>query len=483
MKTISYKQLLKNLSGNNYMRKAALKALENGIEKNLVEESEPKLKKINEKKYQWITAMLADVDYNMRKGRISKHAFNRLVDTIVDGAFHVDKASYDATVTQFKQKHGVEPPSFLVISPTQRCNLSCTGCYASSNKSTSPRLDFKTFDRLLQEFHDEADGRFVVVSGGEPLMYKDSGYHLLDIFEKYSDVFFMFYTNGTIISKKVANRLAELGNAIPAISVEGFRKETDERRGEGVFDKILQSMQNLREAGVTFCISATATEKNADILLDDYFYDFFFKEQGASYMWQFQLMPIGRGNDIFNLMPSPETRVKLFRKWEYLLKEKQYAVVDFWNSGVLTHGCIAYGRTHGYAYIDWNGNIMPCVFVPYSEDNIYDIYARGGSFADALKSDLFMRGKAWQRSYKPEGNEVPKNLLMPCSIRDHYANFRKNILTSQTKGEDQISEEILKDDQYYQNLVEYDKRLHELTDPIWENEYLTEILKKQTQEQ
>jgi len=479
MQQLSYKSLIKNIAGNRITRQAALKGLNSALYKNLVKDSEPKLKKIHQRKYEWVKAMLADVNYNMSKGRISKHSFNRLVDVIADGAFHIDQDNYQETISKYKEKYGVEPPSFLVVSPTQKCNLSCTGCYAGSNVESKPTLSYTYLDKLLQEFHDEADGRFIVVSGGEPLMYKSEGHNILDIFEKYDDTFFMFYTNGTLITKEVAERLERLGNATPSISVEGFREHTDARRGEGTFDKILQSMANLREAGVTFCVSATATEENAHVLLDDRFYEFFFNEQGASYMWQFQLMPIGRGNEIFNLMPSPETRVKLLRKWEELLSEKQYCVVDFWNSGVLTHGCIAYGRNEGYAYIDWNGNIMPCVFVPYWEDNIIDLYDNGKKFADALKSNLFQRGRQWQHDYNPEVNDVPKNLLMPCSIKDHYANFRKNILTENTKGEDKVSEEVLHDENYYKNLVEYDKRLHELTDPIWEEEYLSELKVKQ----
>jgi MoaA/NifB/PqqE/SkfB family radical SAM enzyme len=76
-------------------------------------------------------------------------------------------------------------------------------------------------------------------------------------------------------------------------------------------------------------------------------------------------MPIGRGKDTIELMPTPEQRVQLYRKWEYLLSEKKYCVADFWNSGVLTDGCIAQGRRGGYLHIDWNGNITHCVFIPY----------------------------------------------------------------------------------------------------------------------
>jgi hypothetical protein len=61
---------------------------------------------------------------------------------------------------------------------------------------------------------------------------------------------------------------------------------------------------------------------------------------------------------------------------------------------------------------------------------------------------------------------------MPCSIRDHYANFRENILPNHAKGETKEAEESLKDPNYYNTLVEYDKRLEELTEDIWEKEYM-----------
>jgi len=139
-------------------------------------------------------------------------------------------------------------------------------------------------------------------------MYKSEGKTLLDIFEKYNDMLFLAYTNGTVINEEITQRLMESANATPAISVEGFEKETDERRGIGTHRKILETFERLRQAGVPFGISVTATNKNADVLLTDEFYDFYFKEQGACYMWQFQLMPIGRGKDEIDLMVKPERR-------------------------------------------------------------------------------------------------------------------------------------------------------------------------------
>ena len=151
-----------------------------------------------------------------------------------------------------------------------------------------------------------------------------------------------------------------------------------------------------------------------------------------------------------------------------------YSVADFWNSGVLSNGCIAYGRRGGYFYIDWNGNIMPCVFVPYYVDNVYDLYNHGKSLVDALFSDLMKNGRKWQKEmgHGYDHPDNPNNWLMPCSIRDHYENFYHKILTEDARGESEEAEESRNDNEYYRRLVEYDEKLEELTKDIWENEYM-----------
>ena len=149
-------------------------------------------------------------------------------------------------------------------------------------------------------------------------MYKSKGKTLLDIYKKYDDMLFLVYTNGTVINEEVARRLAESANVTPAISVEGLEEQTDQRRGTGTFKKILMASKHLRNEGIPFGISVTATSKNIDVLLGDEFYDFYFRELGACYMWEFQLMPIGRGKDELDLMVNPKDRLKLYRKWEKL---------------------------------------------------------------------------------------------------------------------------------------------------------------------
>ena len=231
-------------------------------------------------------------------------------------------------------------------------------------------------------------------------------------------------------------------------------------------------MANLREVGVPFGISVTATRNNAEKMVSDEFVDFFFEEQGAVYGWIFQYMPIG-SHPSLDLMVTPEQRKWMFEREKHVIHDKHVFLPDFWNGGVYSSGCLAGGRPGGYFYIDWNGNVAPCVFYPYSKNNIKDIYARGGTLNDALKSDLMSRIREWQRDYgyKKSGKDV-HNFIAPCAIRDHYE-FTHNLL-EEIKPEpiDESAADAVKDPLYHEGLIEYDNKFVSLTEDIWQKEFI-----------
>ncbi|MEA3429868.1 MAG: radical SAM/SPASM domain-containing protein [Nanoarchaeota archaeon] len=454
------------------LRKPILKQLEKRMRNTIVEKkSDVNLRSVQEKKFMFFNSMVQCAVKNLEKGYITPDVVKKMTRVLVRNQLVRDDASKE-TIKLFEEKHGQKPPSFLVFSPTQKCNLKCIGCYADSEACSNTSLPFETVDKIVGETFNVFGNRFMTISGGEPFMYNENGKTLFDIWEKYSDMFFLVYTNGTLITPEAAKRLAELGNVTLAISVEGTEKETDERRGAGVYKRILEAFKNLREAGVPFGVSVTPTKKNYDTLMGEEFYDNLFEKEGVTYMWQFQLMPVGRGKEAFDLVVSPTQRVELYKKWKQLIEEKQYCVADFWNSGVLSDGCVAYGRHGGFLYVDWDGKIMPCVFVPYYEDNIKDLYAEGKGLADAVFSNLMTRGRNWQKEYGLDNKKNPHNWLMPCSIRDHYENFRKNILTPEAKPENKEAKEALESEEYKEIMIEFDKETEKLTEPIWKEEYM-----------
>jgi MoaA/NifB/PqqE/SkfB family radical SAM enzyme len=296
----------------------------------------------------------------------------------------------------FETEKGFYPPDAMLISPTMRCNLHCYGCY-SAEYSTEEDLPFEVMDRLVRECK-EMGIHLVLMTGGEPFLRKD----LFDLFEKHEDTTFQIYTNGTLIDEKMVERFVELGNVVPAISLEGLREETDERRGKGQFDRVSKVMDWLRNAGIFFAISTTQTSQNTDVLTSDAFVDFLV-EKGCILLWNFHYVPIGRDPDL-SLMATPDQRARMRERLIDFRATRPMLFVDFWNDGCLTQGCIAAGRK--YFHVNARGDVEPCVFCHFASDNIKE-----KSLAEALNSPLFRE----IRSRQP----YSENLFLPCLLIDH----------------------------------------------------------------
>jgi len=372
------------------------------------------------------------------------------------------------TAGQFEATYGTKPPLFLLLSPSKACNLHCIGCYADSD-AREKKLDWATVDRIITEAKTLWGSRFFAISGGEPLAYRSDGKGILDIAEKHSDCFFIMYTNGTLIDNQVAHRLSQLGNLTPALSLEGWRGKTDARRGEGIFDKVVDAMWRLRDAGVIYGVSLTPTRHNAEEILSDEFIDFCFSEQGALYGFMFQYMPIGRSITL-DLMPTPEQRLKMWRRSWDLIRERRIFLADFWNHGTLSQGCLSAGGFSGwgYFYVDWNGSVSPCVFMPYSPLNIHDLYAQGKNLNDLWGEPFFAGIRKWQKSYR----QTNGNWLRPCPIRDHHAEFRNLQAQYEPEPLDENARAALLDPDYAKGLEEYDETYQQMSDPIWTAHYL-----------
>jgi len=460
---------------NDTLRRKALKIGEKQLYHILLEKNaSARPERVQEDKYFILRNMFYSIDKAMENENISPAVRKSLLKILIGKILLEDNEAR----RNFKKQYGFGAPTFLLISPTKRCNLHCIGCYASSSSANAEHLNFQTFDRILNEKRDLWGSYFTVISGGEPLMWKSDGKDLLDIVEKHSDNFFLMYTNGTLINDTMARRMAESGNITPAISVEGLEKETDARRGHGVHKRILRAFEHLHNHGVPFGISITAMKQNAEFVLSDEFMDFYFEEQGAVYGWIFQYMPIGRKYAL-DLMVTPEQRRWMYEQEQHLIRNKKLFIADFWNSGAVSNGCISAGRTGGYFYIDWNGNCMPCAFYPYTVCNICDIYNKGGNLNTALMNPFFESIRKWQKDYgymKPA--DQVGNQICPCAIKDHYRDALKTIKETNANPADKAAAEALKDQEYEDGLIAYGDRVQKLTEDIWEKQYIGPEKKK-----
>jgi len=459
--------LIRAAFSNGLVRRTALPFVEKKMWQGIVENNTDTFPlQVRRDKYDISLAMLHSVARSVERGLISKEVLGRLFKTLLDNVVLSDQRR-DAT-----NRLGFEPPLFILVSPGKRCNLHCTGCYACSDSRSAARLDWDTFDRILTEKERLWGSYFTVISGGEPFMWEDNDLDLLDMALKHPSQFFLVYTNGTLITKSVAKELAKLGNVTPAISVEGFQEQTDKRRGNGVHKRILQAMENLRQAGVPFGISVTGTRQNAEIVTSDEFNDFYFDKQGATYGWIFQYMPIGRKYSL-DMMVTPQQRLEMYNRTWRTVRERKIFIADFWNSGTASSGCISAGRPGGYFYITWDGTITPCAFIPYSTHNIFDIFGNGGNLDTILYSPFFKRIRQWQDEYGyTQSAKNTGNWLCPCVIRDHFEVLFDAVQDCQAKPIDEEAVDALADRGYHDGMVAYGSNYNHLSNKVWAGHYM-----------
>jgi MoaA/NifB/PqqE/SkfB family radical SAM enzyme len=342
----------------------------------------------------------------------------------------------------FSRRTDLEAPLVIMISPTSRCNLRCEGCYASAVKD-GPELSFEEVDEVIRQAR-EIGIYFVVLSGGEPFIWPG----LFELVEKYQDMIFMIYTNGTCITAENARRLASLGNCSPAVSLEGGQKETDRRRGDGVYRRIEESFAHLREAKALYGFSATVSKNNFNAIAADRFREKQI-ERGCVYGWIFHYVPVGR-DATTEWMLTPDQRLALYRvtqRWRLLDK---IMIADFWNDGPLVGGCLAGGRR--YFHVNACGDVEPCAFLRFATHNI-----RNSTLEEALASSFFTRIQACQKTHD--------NLLQPCFLIDYPAELKEIVADVKARSTDGFSQDVVT--RCCRDLSERSQKYRQLADPEW----------------
>jgi MoaA/NifB/PqqE/SkfB family radical SAM enzyme len=299
-------------------------------------------------------------------------------------------------------------PSIILMDPTSACNLDCTGCWAKDYKKTDS-LSFELLDRIIQE-GKKINVFTYIYSGGEPLIRKKD---ILKLCKKHPECYFLAFTNGTLIDDEFAKEVARLGNFAPAISIEGFEEMTDFRRGKGTYKKVIKAMDLMRKHGNLFGFSATYHRKNNDDITSDKFLDYM-RKKGNYFGWYFTYMPVGSDAQP-DLVITPEQRAYTYKKLREYRKKNPLFLMDFWNDGEYTEGCIAGGRQ--YIHINARGDVEPCAFIHYSSVNIKDTPLK-----EALRQPLFEQ----YRKHQPFND----NHLRPCPCLDNPEKLRAMVNAS-----------------------------------------------------
>ncbi len=151
----------------------------------------------------------------------------------------------------------------VVWNMTQRCNLKCVHCYAHAVDPSAHKDPIST-DKAKEIIDDltQFGAPVMLFSGGEPLVRED----LTDL-AKYATAKGMravISTNGTLITKRKAAELKEVGLSYVGISLDGSEKVHDEFRGvSGAYKQALKGVENCMAEGLKVGLRFTINKRNA----------------------------------------------------------------------------------------------------------------------------------------------------------------------------------------------------------------------------
>ena len=325
-------------------------------------------------------------------------------------------------VMELRKKYDCNMPWILLFDPTASCNLHCKGCWAAEYGKTL-NLTYEEMDKLVTE-GEELGIHWYMCTGGEPMCRKND---LLKLAAAHQNSVFHLFTNGTLIDEEFCKEVQKVGNMAFFISIEGIGDATDDRRGKGVFDKVMHAMDLMQKYGLLYGTSICYTSQNYKAVTSDEFIDMLISH-GVRFNWYFHYMPIGDGANV-DLMLNAEQReymIHRVREIRGLTGGKQIFCIDFQNDGEYIDGCIAGGRQ--YAHINPAGDVEPCVFIHYSGANINEV-----SLIEALQQPLF-------QAYR-DGQPFNRNHLRPCPMLENPELLREMVEKTGAKSTDLQSPE------------------------------------------
>jgi radical SAM protein with 4Fe4S-binding SPASM domain len=147
---------------------------------------------------------------------------------------------------------------------TFRCNLRCRHCYLAHGRrgiKGKQELSLAEIERVLGEATDEGC-LWLLMTGGEPLLRPD--FPEIYAAAKRGGLLVTLFTNGTLLTRRVADSLAEYRPFNLEITLYGATQETYEcvTGIPGSYARCLRGMALLRERGIPFKLKTMALTLN-----------------------------------------------------------------------------------------------------------------------------------------------------------------------------------------------------------------------------
>ena len=278
---------------------------------------------------------------------------------------------------------------------TVRCNLACAHCRRlEANDAGVADLSTSQGEALIDQLAEvgrrQPQMPVLVFSGGEPFCRRDL-FALMDR-ARQQGIILALATNGTTINHEKAKQIHDRGVARVSVSLDGATAEVHDKMRQipGAFDRALEGIRHLHDAGVPFQINLTLTKQNVHQLGDVYTLA---RSLDAVAVHVFMLVPVGCGQvlaetdmlspqqyeqimqDIFALESRGEIQIKVTCGPHYERVKRQLRVESHGANppSAIRHpqskGCLA---GLGVLFVSHRGDVYPCGYLPVNCGNILE---------------------------------------------------------------------------------------------------------------
>lgn len=149
----------------------------------------------------------------------------------------------------------------VVWNVTRTCNLRCMHCYAHAvSRRQEGELSRQQAISLIDDLADFGVP-VILFSGGEPLLRKDLPE--LASYAVSKGIRAVISTNGTLMTRDVAEELSGVGLSYVGVSLDGMEDTNDRFRGkDGAFRQTIQGIKVCQEAGLKVGVRFTINRTN-----------------------------------------------------------------------------------------------------------------------------------------------------------------------------------------------------------------------------
>ena len=265
---------------------------------------------------------------------------------------------------------------------TERCNLRCRHCY--QGERSTDEMPLREIRNVIIEVSDTVKdwsesykvsfSPSMNITGGEPFLRNDLFEILGEIKKQGLKIYLL--TNGTLVDKKRARTLADLGVDGVQVSMEGPEDVHDAIRGAGSYSASASGVEQLVDAGIAVTLNVTVSNLNAGQVKRIITFG---SHAGVKRVGFSRLVPAGKGRALLSHMLT-QAQVKELYEELFSLELKGIDVVtgdpvaaqmkmktkgDAGTTAI--SGCAAgvLGLT-----IQPNGNVTPCRRLPLSIGNV-----------------------------------------------------------------------------------------------------------------